>query len=642
MRGTWGWPVFGLSCALVGGGALIGGGPGDAHGTVVDAALALAFPALGAFLLARGVVLLGALCLVPALAAVAYAADNHAAAGLPGAPWAAWLAGWVWAPAVLVPATLVVLLIPDGRLPSPRWRPFAIGAAVLIAAFTVLLASTPQSRYGLASPVGVPGLSPESPVFPVLIAALVAACAGCVAALPLRLRRARGEVRLQLLWVLTGAATLVVTTFGNTWLPAPWNDAVAAAGVLAFPAAVGVAMLRHGLYDTDRVLRRTLTYGLLAGALALAYAGVAAGLGLLAGRDRPAVAALAAVLVAIAINPVRGFLDRLVDRALYGERGDPYGVLTGLSRRLAEAAEPRAALAVLASSIASALRVPRVHVRVGPAEADVGSPAVPLERTVPLEFQGARLGEVRLAPRAPGEGFDRRDRRLLDDIALHAGGPLAAALRTLELQRARRDLVAAREEERRRLRRDLHDGLGPVLAGLGFTADAACNALRSDPARAEDLLGTVRQQARDASATVRRLSRGLRPPDLDALGLVAAIEAAAARLAPPEAEVAVAGEPYGLDAATEVAAYLITREALTNCARHARASSCRVRLSFGADRLTIAVMDDGRGLPGPPPAGVGIAAMRERAEELGGGFAVAPAPGGGTEVRAWLPRNGPR
>ncbi|MEV5410307.1 sensor histidine kinase [Thermopolyspora sp. NPDC052614] len=640
MRNTWGWPVFGLSCVLVGGGVVAGGGPTGGHGTVVDAALGLAFPALGAFLLARKVVLLGALCLVPALGAVAYAADNHAAAALPGARWTAWLSGWVWAPAVLIPATLVVLLVPDGRLPSRRWRPFAIVTGALVAAFTLLMALVPQVRYGLPAPISAPGLSAQTPAFPVLIAALIVACVGCVAALPLRLRRARGEVRLQLLWVLTGAATLVLTTFGNVWFPAPWNDWVAVAGVLAFPAGVGVAMLRHGLYDTDRVLRRTLTYGLLAGALALAYVAVVAGLGLLAGPDRPVVAASAAVVVAIAVNPVRGFLARLVDRALYGERGDPYGVLTGLSRRLAEAAEPRATLTVLAASIASALRVPRVHVRVGPAEVEAGDPSVPLERTVPLTFQGTPLGQVRLAPRAPGEGFDPRDRRLLDDIALQAGGPLAAALRALELQRARRDLVTAREEERRKLRRDLHDGLGPVLAGLGFTADAACNALRSDPVRTEHLLGTVRQQARDAAATVRRLSRGLRPPDLDALGLVPAIEAAAARLSPPKVEVTVSGEPYGLDAATEVAAYLVTREALTNCARHAGASSCRVRISFGDDRLTITITDDGRGLPGTPPAGVGLAAMRERAEELGGDFAIGSPPVGGTEVRVRLPVGG--
>lgn len=633
MAGRWGWPILGVACVLVTAGAVLG----DGHGTVVDAVISLAFPVLGIFLLARSVVALGRLCLVPALGAVAFACDNHAAAGLPGHAWTGWVATWIWVPAIVVPATLVVLLVPDGKLPSPRWRPPAYGAGVLIAVFTLLMALAPVTRYGAPNPLGVRLPSQVSGVFPVLVVLLVAAAGMCVVGLLSRLRRARGATRTQLAWVLAGAVVLVLTTFFNPWLPAPWNSLVEAAGVLAFPAGIGVAMVNHGLYDTDRLLRRTLTYGLLVGALGLGYVGVVAGVGALVGPGRPATAALAATVVAVAVNPLRQFLGRAVDRALYGRRGDPYGVLTDLSRQLARTVEPQAILAVLASSIASALRVPYVQVHVGPAVVTAGVPTTLLDEAIPLVFQGATLGEVRLAPRSQGEGLDERDLRLLRDIAAHAGGPVAAALRTLELQEARERLVAAREEERRRLARDLHDGVGPILAGLGFTADAARNAVRSDPGQAEELLGAVRGQVREAAATVRRLSRELRPPDLDQRGLVPAIEGAAAALSPLEVTVTATGDLARLDAATEVAAYLITREALTNCARHSGASTCEVVISRDADGVRIIVTDDGRGLPEPPRAGVGLAAMRERAEELGGTFTVGSRPAGGTEVRVHLP-----
>jgi signal transduction histidine kinase len=293
--------------------------------------------------------------------------------------------------------------------------------------------------------------------------------------------------------------------------------------------------------------------------------------------------------------------------------------------------------------VAAALRLPYVHAEVagGLLAVPAGTPA-PLTRDLPVMFQGTTVGRLRLAPRRDGEGFDARDERTLADIAAHAAAPVASAHRELQLREARSRLVEAREEERRRLRRDLHDGLGPVLAGLGFTADAAVNTARTDPERLERHLRTVRQQAGAAATVVRRLSRELRPPDLDQLGLAAALEAAAERLPGLPVEVRVRGDAGVLDAATEVAAYLIAVEALTNAAKYAGAHRCTVDVDVTADALRLDVRDDGGGPdPGAAP-GVGSASMRERAEELGGRLTVEPA-SPGTRVHARIPlRREPR
>jgi signal transduction histidine kinase len=544
---------------------------------------------------------------------------------------------------VLVPVTVLLLLVPDGRPPGRRWRPLLPVAAAVVAAFTVVLAVAPYQRLGHANPVGLPAVAGLGAVFPVVLAALAAVTAACAAALLRRLWTAHGTRRLQLAWVAAGGATFAATTFGNALLPRPADAVVEVAGALAFPLAVGVAMLRHRLYDTDPVLRRALLYGTVALALAGTYVAAVAAAGALL-RDRgPWPAALAATVTALAVSPLRRAVARFVDRTLYGRRGDPYAVLVELDRRLITATGPEQVLAAVAEAVAGALRLPYVRAEVagGLLAVPAGAPA-PLTRDLPVVFQGTTVGRLRLAARRDGEGFDARDERALAGIAGHAAAPVASAHRELQLREARSRLVEAREEERRRLRRDLHDGLGPVLAGLGFTADAAVNTARTDPERLERHLRTVREQAGAAATVVRRLSRELRPPDLDQLGLAAALEAAAERLPGLPVEVRVRGDAGALDAATEVAAYLIAVEALTNAAKYAGARRCIVDVDVAADALTLDVRDDGVGAdPGAAP-GVGSASMRERAEELGGRLTVEPAHPG-TRVHARIPlRREPR
>jgi signal transduction histidine kinase len=241
--------------------------------------------------------------------------------------------------------------------------------------------------------------------------------------------------------------------------------------------------------------------------------------------------------------------------------------------------------------------------------------------------------------RAADEAFSPADRRLLITIANQAAPAIHAAQLTAELQRSRRAIVTAREEERRRLRRDLHDGLGPQLASQTLTIDAITRRLEKDPPGARALLGDLKQQAQDSIRDIRRLVYELRPPALDDLGLVEVIRESARRQS--EAGIAIRVETAGplerLPAAVEVAALRIVQEALTNIVNHSGATGATVQMAIGADQLDLVIEDDGHGLPATYQAGVGHQSMRERAAEVGGAWQVSNKPEGGVRVSASLP-----
>ena len=244
---------------------------------------------------------------------------------------------------------------------------------------------------------------------------------------------------------------------------------------------------------------------------------------------------------------------------------------------------------------------------------------VPDPVRVQLLYQHEPVGELLLGPRSPGEGFGPADRRLLDDLARQAGIAVHAVQLTSDLQLARERLVEAREEERRRLRRDLHDGLGSQLAALNLQAGAVRRLIESDPAKAQEEMTELRSQLQAAIASIRILVHGLRPPAIDELGLVVALRERV-RQYNDEGLIIEADLPDSLaelPAATEVAVYRITEEALANVVRHARARLCVVRLAVG-DELQMRIEDDGVGIAPGARAGVGLLSMRERAEELGG------------------------
>jgi signal transduction histidine kinase len=437
-----------------------------------------------------------------------------------------------------------------------------------------------------------------------------------------------------ILWVIPEA-------LGSTAL-LPWT--VAALTGLPFPILVAFAIVRHGAFDFDVVIRRSLVYGSLTVAVIVVYVVTAAAIGAIIGTASPyATSLLATGVAALAALPIRDALQNVVTRFVYGDREEPVRAIRRLGERLEASVDPESMPRVVVDTVADALRLPYVALELGtpPAArlaAERGTrPAEVVER--PLAFQGQPMGRLLAAPRGPGDPLSAADLRLLDDLAQQIGVAAHAALLTEDLRASRERLVTAREEERRRLRRDLHDGLGPALAAIGMRAGAAESLLRDDPERAARLLTELQAEISTAVADVRRLVDALRPPAIDEVGLVGALRLAADRLDSPGAprlDVDAEGPLPTLPAAVEVAAYRIGTEAMTNAVRHAGAETCSLRLVGGSD-LTVVVEDDGRGLPVELQSGVGLVSMHERAAELGGECRVEPRPGGGTRVVARLP-----
>jgi signal transduction histidine kinase len=330
----------------------------------------------------------------------------------------------------------------------------------------------------------------------------------------------------------------------------------------------------------------------------------------------------------------------MVDRAMYGDRRDPARVASLVGEELSTATA--GGMPGVISAIRSALRFPYVALSAdGTILTASGAPGavVPLD----LSYSGTTVGSLLIGLRPGESSLSPADRDVLALVAVPLAVAVHATNLSAELQASREKLVSAREEERRRLRRDLHDGLGPTLTGVAFTADAAANLVASDPTRASELLSTLRTDTRTAIADVRRLVDDLRPPALDELGLVGALRQRADQLswradgASVEVRVAADGLP-ALPAALEVAAYRIATEALTNVVRHSRATTAVLSLRCGKN-LEVEITDDG-----PPNGawtpGVGLQAMQERTSELGGTLTAGPTPTGG-QVHATFPMDTP-
>lgn len=557
--------------------------------------------------------------------------------GWPGAAWALWGAQWLWVPALLAVPSVLALRFPDGRLPSPRWRRWEAGVLAALAAVTVSFALTPYGVLDVAPPVDLPHPLPvpgARHAFAVAMGAAGIGTAGCLAGFAARVRRAGGTERVQLQWGMagvTGAALLVAASVAlgeHAWL--------ALAGVLLLPASIGVAVLRHGLFDVGRVLNRSLVYGSLTLCILLVYAVAVGLLGDVLGRTVGA-PLVATGLVAVGVEPLRRRLQRVANHVVYGRRDDPYEVLARLGSQLAT--PPGRALAGVAAAVNDALglRGAAVVVR-GRTLASSGDLAEPCTDVALHDDEGV----LRVSCR-PGEQLSRRDRRLLADLSHQVAAAVRAAHLQGEVEASRARLVVAREEERRRIRADLHDGLGPTLAAIGLEIEMAALDVTSDPRAACARLDDATARVRESVRAVRSLVEGLRPPSLDELGLDGAVRELARTLGrgPVAIEVATTGDLDGLPAATSLAAYRIVGEALTNVLRHARATACAVSLRRGDGVLLVCVEDDGLGLGERTAEGVGIGSMRGRAAELGGSLALLPREGGGTTVRAELPLDAP-
>jgi|GEM_PF-90124 len=421
-----------------------------------------------------------------------------------------------------------------------------------------------------------------------------------------------------------------------------------------FAICIGVIVFRYRLWDIDLFINRTLVYGGLTAIVVGLYILLVGALGTaIQGRGGMAVSVLAIGLVAVASQPLRVRVQQGVNRLMYGERDDPVKVLSRLGQRLEASIEPELVLPTLVETVAQALKLPYAAITLGDAEevaAESSSRSYrrrPIADVLrwPLMYQGECIGYLLVAPRAPGEAFSPLDRRLLENIAHQAGAAVHAVRLTADLQRSRQRLVTAREEERRRLRRDLHDGLGPILASQGLKLAAAKHLVDSNPAEARSLLDQMMAQNETTVAEIRRLVYNLRPPALDERGLVEAVRDVVSGLDGSsagsnglciEVESSSADLP-ALPAAVEVAAYRIALEALTNVTRYAEAQNCTIRFALENGLLRVEVADDGVGFPESVKPGVGLRSMRERAEELGGMLTIQSGIEDGTRIVAELP-----
>jgi two-component system, NarL family, sensor kinase len=479
-------------------------------------------------------------------------------------------------------------------------------------------------------------------------------------------RRSRdGVTRRQMRWVvwaalLSGGGGLLFYILPGAVGGVAVDPNVVGLIVLPFPLAIAIAILRHNLFDIDRLINRTLVYGALTAVIISLYILIVGSLSaLFQARGNLLISLLATAVVAVLFQPLRDWLQQRVNRFTYGDRDQPFDVLARLGQRLESTLSPQEMLPTLVATIAEALRLPYVAIVVEKEEGrrkraegsgqkeEVVAYGKPVETAsvFPLTYQGQPIGELWVSLRAADEPFTPAELRLLHNIARQAGTAVYAVQLTEQLRRSRQRLVTAREEERRRLRRDLHDGLGPTLAAHLLKIGSARELLDRDPKITAQLLTQLEDGLEETLEEIRRLVYDLRPPVLDQLGLVGAVQACAAEYERPSANgqkglavTVTAPDPLPpLPAAVEVAAYRIAQEALHNVFRHAQASQCAVTLRPQNEVLWLEVQDNGRGLPPNGRAGVGLQSMKERAAELNGRWVVESLPTGGTRVTAELP-----
>jgi signal transduction histidine kinase len=563
--------------------------------------------------------------------------------GRPLLQWAAWLDNWAFV-GLLTLVIWPLLLFPTGTLPSRRWRP--LGALVVVATAAIALSGMLDSgrldnatdnagKYRNPLPVpeswtwvkyfGVSGF-----VIP------VAVIAGMVAVQ----RRARSHpgpgVRLAV-WAsralaVNFALVLLVNTGGAVYA------ATLTASVALFAAASTTAVLRYRTVEVDVLLRRAFIVAGVAGTSLLVFVAIFVLADLVVGPSAGAVGA-AFVVVLIGV-PLRDSVRRRVDLLLYGHR-DTARAIAQVSDGLGLAGEPADLLPALALAFAEALGAtgvviepaPELGLPPGGSGSELSEPV--LER--PLAYRELPLGRLFVGARAPGEQYGPADIALVEILVRQISPALDALKLASELQHSREGIVNAREEERRRIRRELHDGLGSALAGIALTLEAAHNSAGAD---VDELIEGAREQTHAAVADVRRIARDLRPPALDELGLAGALLAHADNLAPLRVSFVVDDGLGTVSAAVETAAYRIATEALTNVVRHASAQSCEVSLHGHDGQLVLRVEDDGNGFPAAAVPGVGLRSMRERATELGGRLTLGRSGSGGALIDVILPKTG--
>ncbi len=460
-----------------------------------------------------------------------------------------------------------------------------------------------------------------------------------------RYERGPREDRAAVLWLCLGLGVAGLVTIPLSFRPTgPVAGSAWLLGVLSVPAGVVFGVHPPRGWDIKLLISRVSAYVAAALVVLAMFNGVVAGLTLRT-RSSPTLGTLGllAVATAVTFHPLRRLLDGVIDRLLFGDRLSPARAAARFGDQLSTTNDPLAALRALREVLSlpyAALEGLAGSVAVSGSVPTAGSYALPL-RMGPVAVGNLVIG---LRPGESGPG--PKDRDVLSIVVPALTQVVHAQALADQLQASRRQVVSAVEDDRRRLRKELHDGVGPTLTGVAYTADAARNLIPTDPEQAKRLLTSLRKDTGDAILEVRRLVDGLRPPALDELGLIPALKQRGAHLYTSagqklDVRIHVTDQLPILSAATEVATYRIVMEALTNVARHAKATGAEVKISTGDTHLTIEIRDDGKA-DSPWRPGVGLVSMRERAEQVGGTFTATATPNGGTvTARLPLPPDGP-
>jgi signal transduction histidine kinase len=607
---------------------------------------------------------------VPFLAAMSVAAWEYAVFALvdrpdplPGAPAAVWVSEWPWALVLSLPFTYFLMLFPDGRLPSPRWRPFAWATGVFIGFVTVAFAFDPiyHRRLGAGNPLGIESFEPlvdfvEGPGFAGLFVAMFVSLASLV----VRYRRSDRGRRQQIKWVayaaaIASAAFALSSLSDVLGLESAWSRTILP--LIAFvtiPVAVGVAILRFRLFDIDVVIRRTLVVGILAAFVTALYVGIVVGIGALVGsQGNLALSIVATALIALAFQPLREWARRFTNRLVYGKRATPYEVMSEFAERAAGTYSVDEVLPRMAEIVASGTGARRSAVWLRdrgelrraavfpaaddswPASVSGESEIAGADASVPVRHRGELLGAITVAM-PPAEPLTPTHEKLLADVASQAGLVLRNVRLIEDLRASRQRLVAAQDEERRRLERNIHDGAQQQLVALAVKLRLVEALAAKDPEKAAQMAAEAKAEVQDALENLRDLARGIYPPLLADQGLAAALEAQARKAAVP-----VSVHPDGVGRypqEVEAGAYFCVLEALQNVAKYAEASRVEVNLRADNGHLVFEVADDGKGFdPERTPLGSGLTNMRDRLEALGGSVEVTSRPGEGTTVKGRIP-----
>ena len=607
--------------------------------------------------------------------------------GLPAGEWMAWAGRWT--PLSIVVLPLILLLFPTGSPPSPRWRWLPVFLLAGASTVAIILALDPRHvtygvdkglRVRVDNPIGIEGL--ESVVGPALAVSgtitLLAALA-CFGAMFLRFRHARGDERQQLRW-LAFVGSIAVGALAVMFVLDMVGEELASATVVGdvlftvlvfslavgIPVACGIAILKFHLYDLDVVIKKTVVFAVLAGAVALVYVIVVIVLGTAVTGDAGVSGTFfaAVALLSLALQPLRLWARRLADRLVYGRRATPYEVLSRFTEQLGDVSSaddvaPRMAHLITQGTgarrasvwlrVGGTLRLEAESPSVDAGEAteltmsDGALPEIPgSTASIPMTHRGELLGAIALDV-PPSDPLTPEQERLLEELATQAGLALRNVALTAdlrhqldELERSRKRLVTAQDEERRRLERNLHDGAQQQLVAMGVRLRLADQMIDRDPAKAHEMMAEVQTESQEAIDALRDLARGIYPPVLADHGLVAALEAQARKSHIP---VGIHGELLErFPREIEAAAYFCVLEALQNVAKYAGASRATVSVVQEDGWIRFEVSDDGAGFdPSTVARGSGLQNMEDRLATLGGDLTLESSPGAGATVIGRIP-----